>query len=95
MSIKKHEFIRHENPYTVHTKVASEQSDRARIKVICLIYVQSFNDNAKFNFSDVTETEVLYELQSLSVKKATGPDEIPASFLRMAAPYIAKSVCHT
>ena len=54
----------------------------------------SFNDNARFNFSDVTETEVLYELQSLSEKKATGPDEIPASFLRMAAPYIAKSVCH-
>ena len=23
----------------------------------------SFNDNARFNFSDVTETEVLYELE--------------------------------
>ena len=38
----------------------------------------SFYNNARKKISDVTETEVLYELQSLSEKKATGPDEIPA-----------------
>ena len=48
----------------------------------------------EFNFADVSESTVLKELKEISVKKATGPDEIPALFIKMISQYIAKPMCH-
>ena len=46
----------------------------------------------KFAFRDITE-QVVYELLStLSTTKASGLDKLPAKLIKLAAPYITKSL---
>ena len=46
----------------------------------------------EFTFSEITEQDVYQLLLSLSLTKAPGLDKLPATFVKLAAPYIAKAL---
>uniref|UniRef100_A0A3B3BNA3 Reverse transcriptase domain-containing protein n=1 Tax=Oryzias melastigma TaxID=30732 RepID=A0A3B3BNA3_ORYME len=46
--------------------------------------------NTQFNFTDVSEQEVLRELKNLDTRKTAGPDKLDTLFLKLAADYIAE-----
>ncbi|CAB4026536.1 Hypothetical predicted protein, partial [Paramuricea clavata] len=46
----------------------------------------------EFIFCEITEQEVCQLLLSLSSTKALGPDGLPAKLIKLASPYIAKSL---
>jgi len=48
------------------------------------------NHGNNFMFKRVTNEYVFKQLRSLSTKKATGVDDLPAKLLKLAAPYISK-----
>ncbi len=52
------------------------------------------SEDKMFTFSVVSDTYVYQQLKMISINKATGMDDIPAKLLKLAAPYIAKSLAH-
>ena len=53
------------------------------------------NDNVDaFRFTEIKESYVFKQLQSLSVSKATSTDEIPAKLFKIANIYISSSLAH-
>ena len=47
-----------------------------------------------FNLRQVTHTEVLKELTTMRNDSSTGPDQIPAKYLKLVAEYIASPLMH-
>ena len=47
-----------------------------------------------FNLRQVTHTEVLKELTTMRNDSSTGPDQIPAKYLKLVAEYIASPLTH-
>ena len=47
-----------------------------------------------FNLHQVTHTEVLKELTTMRNDSSTGPDQIPAKYLKLVAEYIASPLTH-
>lgn len=56
--------------------------------------ISPYNDDEKFQLSEVDSFMVLDELCRIDPKKSTGPDNLPAKFVKFSAPFLYEPLTH-